>query len=179
MGKCGCGAREIVDWICTNIPNCEKIIRTKGASSTIADIKFIKAVQSGEIIEATVEEDGSVYGTYLHHLNPNYLHIYNYSIESIECLKRCPDIELIVVNVYSSDRVRLRRAIDMNWEKHESIEDFLAKIQKVDKKSYDLDTVDLFIHLKHHKINYKNVWNEILDYINKNHILTNLDNFIK
>ena len=179
MGKCGCGTREIVDWICTNIPNCRKITRTKGASSTIADIKFIKAVQSGEIIEATVEEDGSTYGTYLHNLDSNHLHIYNYSAESTECLKKCSDIQLVVVNVYSNDKVRLRRAIDMDWEKYESIEDFLTKLQKTDKKNYDLDTIDLFIRLKHHKINYKKIWNEIADYINKNHILTNLDNFIK
>lgn len=179
MGESGSGARQIVDWIADHITNCEKIIRTKGASSEIADINFIKAVQSGEIIEATIEKDGSVYGTYLKYLDPKYLYVYNYSSESIECLKKCPDVNILIVNVYSSDRIRLRRAIDLEWPKYEALEDFLKKVQDDKETDTQYFDIDLFIHLKHHKINYRKVWDTIYEHLNTHNLLSNLDNFIE
>jgi hypothetical protein len=43
-----------------NIPNCHLVPRIKGASSELTTLSFIEGIQNGNIIEASIEKDGSV-----------------------------------------------------------------------------------------------------------------------
>lgn len=97
-----------------NIPNCVKAPRYKGASAELTTTNFVEAINNGEIIEATVEEDGSVYGTNIKNLSPDYLYVYDYPLEARDCLRFCPDIELLTVSLYSTEKIMLRRAIDLD-----------------------------------------------------------------
>lgn len=179
MGKSGSGAKQFIEWMTLNIPNCRKAPRYKGASAELTTTSFVEAINNGEIIEATVEEDGSVYGTNIKNLSPDYLYVYNYPLEARDCLRFCPDIELLTVSLYSTEKVMLRRAIDLDWNSYESIEDFIKKVQKSERKDYNLEETQCFISCEHHKIKPKYILQKIKDYNDKYHVLSNLDNFIK
>lgn len=163
-----------------NIPNCHLVPRIKGASSELTTLSFLEAIQKGDIIEAAIEEDGSVWGTDINNLDPNYLYIYNYSPESIACLKTCSKINFLTVEIYTTDRIRLKRAMDTDWQEWESLEDFFNKIIKDShKNNCRIDDIDCFIHYNHYKIKPEKFVQQIKQYNNKYHILPNLDNFIK
>lgn len=179
-GKYGSGARETIEWMIKNIPNCYLVPRIKGASSELTTLSFIEGIQNGNIIEASIEKDGSVWGTDINNLSPDYLYVYGFSPESVTCLKTCPQIDFLSVNVYTTDRNRLRRAISWDWKGWENLDDFLTKIKKDEQKNeYQLDDINCFVRLDSYKIKPKKILQKIKEYNDIHHNLTNLDNFIK
>ena len=109
--------------------------------------QFSEKVLNGDMIEATSFNDDWFYGTDIHSLREDKINVGVFNISSIECMFGNPDLELELVYIIASDKTRLLRNLNREYDPncHEICRRFLADEKDFEKLCtfpcmYEFDT---------------------------------------
>lgn len=129
------GAKEIVS--CTTRPIRENEV--DGINyHYLTNEEFTKQVLNGEMLEATVFNNWC-YGTSVKNLNENTLNIGVFNPEGIEILQEANNIDLTIIYIIASDKVRLLR--QLNREKNPDCDEIVRRFG-TDKKDFRQERID-------------------------------------
>lgn len=129
------GAKEIVS--CTTRPIRENEI--DGINyHYLTNEEFTKQVLNGEMLEATVFNNWC-YGTSIKNLDENTLNIGVFNPEGIEILQEVNNIDLTIIYIVASDKVRLLR--QLNREENPNCDEIVRRYG-ADKKDFRQERID-------------------------------------
>lgn len=129
------GAKEIVS--CTTRPIREN--EQDGVNyHYMTKEQFTEQVLNGEMLEATVFNNWC-YGTSIKNLDKNVLNIGVFNPEGVEILQENPQIDLEVVYITASDKIRLLR--QLNREEHPDCDEIVRRYG-TDKKDFSFNRIN-------------------------------------
>ena len=186
MENAAAGHMQLIDWLLSTITGARTINRIEASGFTrykgtaIPPFEFANKMLKGDIIEATAFND-NICGTDITKLSDKYLYVYNYSPESLHCLKGEPRVEVLPIECIAPDDVRLKRMIkDYSNNQNFSGKDMCYQFLEDEKKDWEIDYKNHCIILQTgSRLNLKKAIRQIKAFNNEHHMLSNLDNFIQ
>lgn len=117
----------------------------------LSSIDFAEKVLNGEMLEAT-EFNGWFYGTSFSELDKNKINVGVFNPSGIEALLSDGRINVIPVEVYTSDKIRLIRSL--NREKNPNCYEICRRYFTDEKDFDDIDDIDSYTIINENNLDY-------------------------